>query len=641
MDYILAYNFCAIINFLVIIVIFYAKKYIPNKQNRLYAILIWVAFLATVADIMDVVGTDRPYEFSLAYLHLTSYGYFILHNVTPFIFCLYTLSLSGSYFRDMKRKKKIAIIAPIFITLLVILSTPITKGVFYYDEGRNYFRGEYLFVLYIVVFYYLVYSVAHTAICKDVLAPGIKRAVYSFYIISTCAVVFQAYYPQKLIENFAVSICIIIMFLAIQKPEELLDASTNVFNRNLFTNTIRMCFKHKERCTVCILHIEDMGLLTQAFGMEHTDRILKDVARFFEVEGKRGVYYLHSHTFGVLIKQKGQEMLEPMLEDMKNRFLKPWDCGGVEITLSFRACIMSVPEDVSDVDEIFEYIEQFTGEKKWENAIVYAREMDLKDKAREIAVERAVRRAVESQGFQVYYQPIYSIEKKRIISAEALIRLMDKELGMIPPDEFIPIAERDGTILSIGKFVFESVCKLLQEKNLEKYHIEYIQVNLSVIQCMQENLAGELLAIMKDYGIEADQIRLEITETAAANSPRVLHENMSRLHNAGIRFALDDFGTGYSNINSLADLPLETIKLDKSMIWAAQDNQKAEIILESSIAMIKKMNMHIVAEGIETQEQMKKLQRLGCDCLQGYYFSRPVEYESFITLLAAQEAAGE
>lgn len=636
MDYILTYNYCAIFNLLIIIITFYSKRYIPNQQNRLYSYLIWVSFLGTVVDIMSSMGSNHPLDFSLVYLNLTNYGYYILHNLMPFIFCVYTLALGGIHYRDIKPAKKAAIFLPIIITLLFIFSTPFTQGVFYIDSNGNHFRGRYLFILYLIAFYYLAYSIIYTAFCKDVIPAGAKKAIFAFITLNSAAVILQIFYPRHLIENFAISVSTIIMFLAIQKPEELIDASTGVLNRNSFTDTLKLCFKHKEFINICIIHIEDIGMLTKAFGIENTDKIVREAAQYLEIKNKNRVFDLHFHTFGIVYKQMDESLMSSMVQELLERFKQPWEWGNVKITLSVRACIVCIPKDASSIDRVFEYIEQFSQVKQWKSEVVSAKNIDLRDKTRETQVERAVERAIKNKSFEVFYQPIYSNEKERFISAEALIRLNDSRLGRISPDEFIPIAEKDGSIIAIGRFVFEEVCRLLHKYDLSRFGIDYIQVNLSVIQCMQENMANELIEIMKLYNIKADRVRLEITETAAANSPRMLHENMNRLYEEGIRFALDDFGTGYSNINSLADLPLDTIKIDKSMVWAAAENKKAKIILESSVAMIKKMKMRIVAEGIETKEQAEELKSLGCDCLQGYYFSKPVPCQSFLELLKAK-----
>jgi EAL domain-containing protein (putative c-di-GMP-specific phosphodiesterase class I) len=173
----------------------------------------------------------------------------------------------------------------------------------------------------------------------------------------------------------------------------------------------------------------------------------------------------------------------------------------------------------------------------------------------------------------------------------------------------------------------------MSENKLWEKGIEYIEVNLSVMQCMQETLHAKLLQIMDEYKIPYNRINLEITETAAVVSNDTLKRNMDRLVEKGITFALDDFGSGYSNMAYIFDYSFDMIKLDKSMVWSAMDNEKAQKVLKHTIKMMKDMNLHIVAEGVETEEQANKLTEMGCDYFQGFLYSRPVDAEGFLKVL--------
>jgi EAL domain-containing protein (putative c-di-GMP-specific phosphodiesterase class I) len=249
---------------------------------------------------------------------------------------------------------------------------------------------------------------------------------------------------------------------------------------------------------------------------------------------------------------------------------------------------------------------------------------------RRIDVDVAIRKALLTESFEMYYQPIYHVESQSIESGEALVRLYDSELGQISPGEFIPIAEQGGLILQLSELIFKKVFAFISQNDLQKKGIAYIEINLSMVQCMQESFADMLSAMMKDYGVESNRINLEVTETAAVSMPRRLRENMSDLYERGIRFSLDDFGTGYSNIDSLMDLPLDMIKLDKSMIDMATDFEQGKLVLASAVSMAKQINMKIVAEGVETAEQKEFLEQMKVDYLQGYYFSKPLPEEGFV-----------
>ena len=205
----------------------------------------------------------------------------------------------------------------------------------------------------------------------------------------------------------------------------------------------------------------------------------------------------------------------------------------------------------------------------------------------------------------VYYQPIYSVREQRFNSAEALLRLKDEKYGFISPEIFIPAAEKSGAIHKIGAFVLEEVCRFIASEEYKMLNIDYIEINLSVAQCMENNLASQVLETLDKYNVLPSQINLEVTETAASDSQKTMIENLSALNDAGISFSLDDFGTGYSNMRRIASLPLDIVKLDKSFA-DLEGNPRLQIVLHNTIKMIKDMDMQIVVEGVETENVVKQ-----------------------------------
>ncbi len=247
-------------------------------------------------------------------------------------------------------------------------------------------------------------------------------------------------------------------------------------------------------------------------------------------------------------------------------------------------------------------------------------------------METILERAFESKSFQIYYQPIYSVEKKRFVSAEALIRLIDPDYGFVPPNLFIPYAERTGAINKIGDIVLEEVCRFISGDEFNALGLDYIEINLSVVQCMQLNLADNILAMIKKYNISPSKINLEITETAANYNQAIMIENMTKLINAGISFSLDDFGTGYSNMARVASLPLKIVKLDKTFVDNS-NKPRLHVFLKGTIKMLKDMDMEIVVEGIETEQMVLTFSELNCDYIQGYFYSKPIPQNEFVVFI--------
>ena len=332
---------------------------------------------------------------------------------------------------------------------------------------------------------------------------------------------------------------------------------------------------------------------------------------------------------------------EMFREVLKRRFQRPFRFEGVDFSLDLALTLLPNKEHqgITEAEDIIRMLECSLqeAEESGEELTVIAGGQLLEKGRREGEIVHILREAVRNRRFEVYYQPIYSVQKKRYCSAEALIRLQDDRMGYISPEEFVPLAERHGLIIEMGTFVFREVCRFITHNRLWEHGIEYIDVNLSVVQCMQEHLHAQLLAIMADYHLPYHCINLEITETAAVLSTESLHNNMTRLMEKGVNFSLDDFGTGFSNTASIIKYPFHTIKLDKSMLWSSTESEKAMWALEYMIAMIKSMQMELVCEGVETQAQAEMLERMGCDYFQGYFFSKPVNAETFLELLLKKQ----
>ena len=214
------------------------------------------------------------------------------------------------------------------------------------------------------------------------------------------------------------------------------------------------------------------------------------------------------------------------------------------------------------------------------------------------------------------------MKEKKFHSAEALIRLKDEKYGFISPEVFIPVAEKSGAIHKIGDFVLEQVCAFIASDEYKKLGMSYIEVNLSVVQCMQPKLANHIMEILTRYGVRPEQLNLEITESLFLDKPEEL------------KFSLDDFGTGYSNMQRIVKLPFDIIKLDRTFT-ELYDNPKLGIVLTNAINMIKAMKMKIVVEGVETEEMLKLFSELECEYIQGYYFSKPIPREEFVKFIQA------
>ncbi len=267
-----------------------------------------------------------------------------------------------------------------------------------------------------------------------------------------------------------------------------------------------------------------------------------------------------------------------------------------------------------------------------EHTIVIDADSVAKKRERD-AMLTTIIQAMDEDRVEVFFQPIYATKTKRFVSAEALVRIRREDGSIIPPGLFIPIAEETGLIVKLGERVFEKVCIFIKERVPEQYGVEYIEINLSVVQCEAKSLAKCYSEIMDRYRINPAFINLEITESASILTRKTLLDNMRALINYGVSFSLDDFGNGQSNLNYIVDMPVHIVKFDRDMTQAYFENEKAKYVLQAATDMIQGLGLKVVAEGVETAEQLQKLERLGIDYIQGYYFSKPIEQDRYIEFL--------
>ncbi|MCI1982735.1 MAG: EAL domain-containing protein [Oscillospiraceae bacterium] len=240
------------------------------------------------------------------------------------------------------------------------------------------------------------------------------------------------------------------------------------------------------------------------------------------------------------------------------------------------------------------------------------------------ALEDLLYRSLKNDRFEIYYQPLYTICDGKFTEAEALLRLKDDTGKFIPPECFIPVAEQDGLIVSIGSMVLEKVCKYIRYLLACRIDIDSISVNLSVVQLMQQNAVSQLLDIIRRNSISPNRIRLEVTESTLISNFVQAGQKIRELSTAGIQFALDDFGTGYSNITDVIDLPFDEIKLDKSLIWDSIGNERCSVVIRELTKIFRQINLGVTAEGVETAEHDNFARQCGCNKIQGFRYAKPM-----------------
>jgi EAL domain-containing protein (putative c-di-GMP-specific phosphodiesterase class I) len=245
-------------------------------------------------------------------------------------------------------------------------------------------------------------------------------------------------------------------------------------------------------------------------------------------------------------------------------------------------------------------------------------------------LQQEAEKALESNEFFLVYQPLVNLNNGDVFGAEALLRWDNATFGMISPTEFIPILEEMGTIIPIGRWIISTACKQLRNWQISGQHLRKVSVNVSPVQFRDEYFVRDLKYILDETKVDPSYLELEITEGVLLNI-EVARKTLSELKQLGVEISIDDFGTGYSSLSYLKNLPVDTIKIDKSFIHELDVD--GEIIINTIITMGKNLGFNVIAEGIENERQVTTLQQQNCDVGQGYYFSKPVRAHQFLSCM--------
>ncbi len=607
-----------------------AKKGIRNIQNRSFVFFIVCSMVACATDLSGYAftmlwGTATP----IWLLDLLNMGYHFAHCLTIYVVCLYMFTITGRY-RKLNRSGVIALLSPALVFYFFLFLNPVYHWAFSYDENGTYVRGPVISLEYVAAALYFLIILYLLLRFNKAISSGNLVSLLMLFGSAIAGIVIQMLYPQLIIELFIESLGTLIGILSIENKDEIYDPLTNLYNRQAFIQENRMNIYSEVDYYLIAVKLTNFRHYTSAIGEFRVNEVFKNIAHWMlEMKGRGKAFYCGNGTFSLMLYQNEFDRHKPVLKAVEEKFSEPWKYDDYTMAFISQIYAIYVPQDLQSVEEILAIInmEHYSGN----NVVTTFTGSSLKVVQREVEVAQAIERALEAKSFRVFYQPIWSRMTNKIHSAEALIRLTDEKLGFISPEEFITIAERNGTIAEIGNFVFETVCRDFSEHKFKQFGIDYVEVNLSPVQCMKSDMTEVFDGILSHYGVDAKCINLEITESAAANSPEMFAKVMTKLRTRGFEFSLDDFGKGYSNVTNLShDRGYNIIKIDKDILWNADKDQNARIILDHMIRLIQEIGMEIVVEGVETGKQWEYLKMAGVDYCQGYYFSKPTELDQFL-----------
>ncbi len=426
------------------------------------------------------------------------------------------------------------------------------------------------------------------------------------------------------------------------------DSLTGLPNRSMFTqlldHAILSAKRNKSSLAVLFVDLDRFKTINDTKGHDAGDELLKTIAtrysnalRASDVVSRQG-----GDEFVILIEDvRKSSDLKRIASKILSSTYEPIVLFGDECRVTASIGISLFPKDGEDSQILMKSadVAMYCAKEEGKNNFqFYSKDLQLLSMGR-LAIERNLRLALEQNELSLHYQAKVNFKTGAITGVEALLRWQNAELGAVTPTQFIPVAEETGIIVSIGKWVLKKACA--QNAAWQKQGLPPVSmaVNLSLRQLLDSNLPRDIEEALRDSGMDPQLLELEITESMIMNNPKKMVGILLKIKEMGVRLAIDDFGTGYSSLAQLKQFPVDTLKIDRSFIRNIPENSEDKAIAHAIICMGETLGLTVVAEGVETIEQMNYLKGQSCDEMQGFYFSRPVVPEKFADLLSAQGRA--
>ena len=620
----------------------YRRNYITRSALTFFTVTATI-FLTAAFDIA-AVALDNAGAGHVIGKWIAHCGYLSLHSLTTLLYYGYFVSLTDTRHHYLSHPLRLIILfAPMIAYAVMVLLSPAMGLVFYLDGSDGYTRGPLFLLGYVVGGYYLIAGIVMLLRNRRLF---MQREIYFLFIIYPlllASMLIQYFYPKLIVELFANTLGLLLVWANIQRPEKLIDATTGFGNLTTYSEACRRIFMNGK--TVHNIRVEIRGFrsLREVIGGSARDELLDRIGGILrranrKVGARADIFHLEDGLFYLQTDSRHFDKSDALMKALCEELRFPYDFHGIPLDIRCYVCLFRIPEDISESEHIYNLGNLFDENSLLPtNTPLYAENLLREDRNRVLLdINRITERALNDNRFEMYYQPIYSREAGRFVMAEALLRLKDPEHGFINPELLIVTAEKNGIIGQLSDIILEKVCAFAGDGALQQLGLDSIEINLSAKQCMQENLTEHILEVLHRNQLTPAQIHFEITETAMAEEPAAMAQTAGKLAAAGFGLLLDDFGSGYSNFSRLQEIPVEIIKLDRSLI-IGEDTTEHNAMLKGLIDMIHSQGKQVLAEGVETEQKARLLYSFGCDLIQGYFYSRPLPPDALPRKLAQMD----
>jgi len=611
---------CGLLMLVLLLVFYKSHRTLNLYPERVFFRTIFITLLTVLFDALSVVYISFSNVIPIIYVKLVCRIYLSLLIWSAWAVFTYIL-LDFSRLSDQRNITRISCYFSIFATV-VIFFHPLE---IFYSENVVYIYGATVMTTYYICAAYVLTSfiISLVLLIKKHSRRAFGGVLLNF--IWAGAACIQFFNNELLLVGFSQCLGMLILFVLMENPESYIDKEYNSFNTFGLKPFVNDFYEKKQVFHIAQAYIENNAFLASA-GYD-VDEIIRTFIS--SISKQEDTYVFKDTACSMTFITTNEDRLNKCLKTIvKTKHAAKYLKGYTKL-VSFRHA--EKLSDYAELADLFAYVKSTCI-----NRIVEYVEINneiIKRHHEENNVNRLIDEAIEDDRVEVFLQPIFSNHDKRFTSAEALARIRLKDGNLLSPGIFIPLAEKTGQIILLGYRILEKILEFISSNNLDELGLEYLEVNLSLRQCEQEDLFDNIMKMVHKYNVDPKYINFEITESASIITKEIISANIQKLHEAGFTLSIDDFGKGESNLMYVVDMPVNLVKFDMDFTKAYFDSYKAKSIMRAIIPMAHELDLKLVSEGIENAKELETLCAESVDYIQGYYFSKPLPINEFIDFI--------
>lgn len=620
----------ALILFIEIFCHFLRQRTLRDKNSRIFTEIIVLGILHCFLGISLIRVLTFQYDTGDRFILGIAFLLYLVNTALPFKMLRFIVSLCN--FQEKKEKRITMAGRSVWLcsVFMIMLNFPF-KFLFYVENGI--LQSGPLYIFYSAFFMlYSLFDLYFILKCGKALGKEASRALIEANLIAIIGLMFQQYFHLHMVFGFTLSIAVLVLYLLLKNPHAYMDEETNVFNANYFYTYMK---DRKIGGKDSLLIVDFYNLISVSYiYTSHTEQklVVKIAEQLWKMKGDSQVFRVAPDRF-VLCVHNDHEMSE--LKAVIHR----WLYQGILVDKNYVTCRAILAEiqmeHIRDVKELKAYTDFLIDYALAREDMTEIHDSDELKKQfdYETEIEHFLPEAIEKDLFQVWYQPVYSLDSKKYVSMEALSRLKHPKLGWISPELFIQIAVRNGWATKITQLQLKKVCDFIKNNEEILKDIQNIKINLSPCELLENGYCEKLLSAIHGSSVPFSKIQFEVTETTATQYTKETHRFINMLQKEGVGLCLDDFGAGYANLNSVLSLPYSTVKMDRSLLQGICENGKSSLFYRDLVTILKRQGFMVVAEGVEKEQEVELLSEWKVDFIQGFYFSKPVPEQEILLLL--------